>query len=228
MKKLLTSSVLAMTALAGTSTPALADLSANVGYASEYYFRGIKQKESSASGGIDYENSGFYIGTWAADVGDGLEIDGYLGYGMEFDGGFSASVGFTTYQYTGDTFDSEYNEFNLNLGYDFVSLEYSVGTQDEAGSGANAGGAEFGFGDVDYSFIKLTVEKNGFYASYGDFGKDSDGDYFEFGYGAEVGGFDLGVAAIFSSDELSDQIDSNGNANESEALIFTLGKTFDL
>ena len=225
MKKLLASSVIAATALLGVSAPAIADLSANVGYASEYYFRGILQKESSASAGLDYENSGFYVGTWAADVGDGLEIDGYLGYGMEFDGGFSASIGFTTYQYTGDTFDSEYNEFNLNLGFNIVSLEYSVGTQDAADSGPNAGGPPE---DVDYDFIKLTVEQNGFYASYGSFGDDADGDYFEFGYGTEVGGFDLGIAAIFSSDELSDQIDADGGANESEALVFTLGKTFDL
>ena len=32
---------------------------------------------SSASAGVDYEEGGFYIGTWAADVGDGLEIDGH-------------------------------------------------------------------------------------------------------------------------------------------------------
>ena len=225
MKKLLASSVIAATALAGVAAPAMADLSANVGYASEYYFRGILQKSSSASAGLDYENAGFYVGTWAADVGDGLEIDGYLGYGMEFEGGFSVGAGFTTYQYTGDTFDSEYNEFNLYLGFNIVSLEYTVGTQDEADSGPNAGGPPE---DVDYDFIKLTVEQNGFYASYGSFGDDADGDYFEFGYGTEVGGFDLGIAAIFSSDELSDQIDADGDANESEALVFTLGKTFDL
>ena len=32
--------------------------------------------------GADYENGGFYIGTWAADVGDGLEVDYYFGYGV--------------------------------------------------------------------------------------------------------------------------------------------------
>ena len=62
-----------------------ADWSANVGWASDYYYRGILQKSSSASGGLDFEHSGFYAGVWAADVGeltgDGLEIDGYLGYG---------------------------------------------------------------------------------------------------------------------------------------------------
>ena len=63
--------------LAGT---AQADLSANLGFASEYHYRGIFQKNSSASGGLDYEAGGFYAGTWAADVGDGLEVDGYFGF----------------------------------------------------------------------------------------------------------------------------------------------------
>jgi len=38
---------------------AQADWSANLGYASEYHYRGILQKNSSANGGIDYEAGGF-------------------------------------------------------------------------------------------------------------------------------------------------------------------------
>ena len=37
---------------------------------------------------------------------------------------------------------------------------------------------------------------------------------------------DIGVAAIFSSEELSDQADSAENPDESQALIFTIGKSF--
>ena len=112
----------------GTAQVATADVSYYVGYVSEYYFRGILQKSSSASAGIDYEENGFYVGAWGADVGDGIEYDIYLGYGIETEAGFSASLGYTTYQYTGDTFDDEYNEGNLNLGYGIFSLEYSKGT----------------------------------------------------------------------------------------------------
>ena len=78
------------------------------------------RRTSSASAGADYENGGFYVGTWAADVGDGLEVDLYAGYGFETEAGFSASVGFTGYYYTGE-FDDTYEEFNLNLGYSWVS-----------------------------------------------------------------------------------------------------------
>ena len=55
------------------ATQAQADVSANLGFASEYYYRGIFQESTSANGGLDYESGGFYAGTWAADVGDGLD-----------------------------------------------------------------------------------------------------------------------------------------------------------
>ena len=96
------------------TTTAQADLTGNLGYMSEYHFRGILQKVSSVSGGLDYESGGFYVGTWAADVGDGLEVDGYFGYGADV-GDVSLSVGYTGYFYTGD-FDDTYQEINLGAG----------------------------------------------------------------------------------------------------------------
>ena len=198
-----------------TASVASAEISYNIGFASEYYFRGILQKESSASAGLDYENSGFYIGTWAADVGDGLEIDGYLGYGIETESGISASVGFTGYYYTGE-FDDTYEEINLNLGYSLFSLEYSVGEYDN-----------FDGPTLDYWFLAGTVElENGLYATYGNFGDDADGDYIELGWGTTISEIDFGVAFIYSSDELSDQLDDKGRDTESEALVFTIGKSF--
>lgn len=206
--------VVALSALSATNAYAEGEVSYNVGFASEYYFRGIKQKESSASAGVDYENGGFYVGTWAADVGDGLEVDGYFGYGIETESGFSASLGFTGYYYTGE-FDDTYEEINLNLGYGMASLEYSVGEWD-------------GFGaESDYDFIALTLEaENGFYGTFGSFGKDADGEYIELGWGTTIADIDFGVAAIFNSDEISDELDDDGDPTEGEAIIFTIGKSF--
>ena len=203
---------LASTALA--STTALAEVSYNVGWASEYYFRGILQKTSSGSAGIDYEESGFYVGSWAADVGDGLEVDGYFGYGIETEEGFSASLGFTGYYYTGE-FDDTYEEINLNLGYGVFGLEYSNGSYD-------------GFGaEQDYDFLALTIAgENGFYGTYGMWGDDFDGNYLEVGYGFSVMEVDFGVAAIFNDDQLSDQLDSSGNPDNGQALVFTISKSF--
>ena len=153
-----TSIILATSALASTSVSALEveGLSANVGVVSQYIFRGIVQTDTaSASAGVDYENSGFYVGAWAADVQEGLEIDLYGGYGGELDNGLGYSLGFTTYQYTGD-FDTSYNEVNLGLSYGMFSVSYNVGEWEvEAGP------------DQDYDFLSATVEHEGFYATYG-------------------------------------------------------------
>ena len=201
-------------AMVSTKAHAEGEVSYNVGFASEYYYRGILQNDSSASAGIDYEDGGFYVGAWTADVGDGLEVDGYFGSGVETESGFSVGVGFTGYYYTGE-FDDTYEEINLSIGYSMVSLEYSVGEWD-------------GFDDeADYDFLAVTVEgDNGFYGKYGTFGKDFDGDYIELGWGTTITEIDFGIAAILNSDELSDELDSDGDPTEGEAIIFTIEKTF--
>ena len=206
MKTLIKTAVIA-TALS-MSTLAQADWSANVGYASEYHFRGILQKNSSASGGVDFEEGGFYIGTWAADVGDGLEVDGYFGYGADV-GDVSLSIGFTGYYYTGD-FDDTYQEINLGAGFGPLSLDIAIGEYDN-----------FTGPTQDYTFAALTyAAENGFYGTFGTFSQDADGDYLELGYGTTVAEVDLGVALIFANDDLV--------GDEEESLIFTIGKSFDL
>ncbi|MDN4503951.1 TorF family putative porin [Alteromonadaceae bacterium BrNp21-10] len=187
---------------------AQADLSANVGLVSDYVFRGITQTgAASGSAGVDYENGGFYLGTWAADVQDGLEVDVYAGYGIETESGLSLSAGFTTYQYTGD-FDSSYNEINLGLGYGAFSLEVSKGVWEVEGGD-----------DQDYTFIGLTAEaESGLYGTLGFHGGDFDGSYVEVGYGMEVGGFDTGVAIIAADSDLGGD----------ETLVFSISKSFDL
>ena len=148
------------------SSVATAEMSYNVGYVSEYYYRGFFQKNSSASAGADYENGGFYAGVWSADVGDGLEVDGYFGYGADL--GTSVSVGFTGYYYTVISTTLTRNQHQFRYGP--VSLEYSAGTWDGD--------------DSDYSFTALSADLGaGFSATYGSFGQDFAGSYFELGFG---------------------------------------------
>ena len=212
MKKSLLSialtSILATSALVSTSASAVEGLSANVGVVSQYIFRGVAQTDTaSASAGVDYENGNFSVGTWVADVQDGLEVDFYGSYGLELDGGFGLSAGFTSYQYTGD-FDTQYNEINLGASYEFLSIAYSVGTWEVEGGS-----------DQDYDFLSVTAEYEGFYGTYGTWGDEFDGDYIEVGYGTEVSGFDIGVALIANSKELN-----GGEADET--LVFSIGKSF--
>lgn len=197
------------------SAAANAQASANIGWASEYHFRGILQKVSSASGGLDYESGGFYVGTWAADVGDGLEVDGYFGYGGDFDD-FSYSIGYTGYFYTGD-FDDTYQEINLGGGFAGLSLDVAIGRYDN-----------FTGPTLDYTFAALTYEYEGFYGTFGTFSQDFDGDYLELGYGTTIAEIDFGVMLIFANDDLIGDINEDGIPDDDTSLIFTIGKSFDL
>jgi uncharacterized protein (TIGR02001 family) len=213
MNKLFKSIILL--ALAGT---AQADLSANLGYMSEYHFRGILQKVSSTSGGLDYESGGLYVGTWAADVGDGLEVDGYFGYGADV-GDVSLSIGYTGYFYTGD-FDETYQEINLGAGFGMLSLDVAVGEYDGDFDSITPGDQD------QYTFVSLTLEHEGFYGTLGAFSQDADGEYLELGYGTTVAEIDLGVAAIYASEELA--LVGEGILDDTVSLVFSLGKSFDI
>ena len=186
---------------------AQAEWSANAGFASEYYYRGIFQESSSASGGLDFESGGFYAGTWAADVGDGLEVDFYGGYGAEV-GDFSYSIGGTLYHYTGD-FDDTYLELNLGAGFGVFTFDLAIGEYDN-----------FDGPTLDYTYYSVTAEKNGFYGKVGGFSQDFEGEYLEAGYGTTVAEIDLGISLVFSNSDLVGESD--------EAIIFTIGKSFDL
>ncbi len=144
-------------------------------------------------------------------MGDGLEIDGYFGYGGEMDD-FSYGVGFTGYYYTGD-FDDTYEEINLSLGYSFVTFEYSAGRY-----------KNFTEATADYGYYAVTAEYKGFYGKYAGFSQDFDGEYIELGYGTTVADIDLGLSLIANDKNLNVFSDTDGD----EALIFTVGMSFDI
>lgn len=191
------------------SNPAAADWSANIGWVSDYHFRGIFQSDSSTSAGVDFEQNGFYAGTWAADVDDGLEIDGYFGYGGDY-GDFGYSIGFTGYYYTGD-FDDAYQEINLGGSYAIASLNVAIGEYEN-----------FAGPTQDYTFVSLTVEHNGFYGTLGSFTQDFNGDYLEIGYGTTVAEIDIGVSLVLADDDLV------GTGDDDGSFFFSVGKSFDL
>lgn len=205
MKTLLRTGLVAT--LLGASGLVQADWSANLGWASEYHFRGIFQHSSSASGGLDYESGGFYVGTWAADVGDGLEVDGYFGYGTTV-GEVDLSIGYTGYFYTGD-FDDTYQEINLGAGFGILSIDVAVGEYDN-----------FDGDTQDYTYYAATLEKNGFYGTYAGFSQDFEGEYLQIGYGTTISDIDFGISLLFANDDLIGEDD--------ESLLFTIGKSFDL
>lgn len=212
MKKSMASIGLAALLLSTTTPILAADFSANIGYMSQYIYRGIPQSTSSAMGGLDLEAGGFYLGAWSADVDQGLEIDYYGGYGFNV-GEFSFGVGGTIYTYT-DDFDDTYKEVNLSAGWRWLTFDAAIGTYDN-----------FGGPKLDYQFYSLTAEYRGFYGKIGTFEDDFDGTYYEAGYGStllvqDLDLFDYAFSVIYSDSTL---LGGDSDTN----LVLTLSKTFD-
>ena len=212
---MLTKSAIACAIFAATSVSAFADTSATVGVMSQYFIHGYVQTQgATAYAHLDntYGNASF--GVWTTDVGDGLEVDVYGLYGVELDNGLSLSAGLTGYYYTSD-FSETWEEFKLGASYGIVSLDYRDGTYDAVN------------GALDYTFIAVTVKKNGFYGKYGQHGDAFEGSYFEFGYGTQVAGFDVGVALISIDDDIA-SFDREAGDKGSETLTFSISKSFSL
>jgi len=155
MKKILKSSLsLAMAALMSLSMfahagEAVADdhassVSYNIGYMSEYWYRGYYMSESSVSFGADAEMGNFYVGTWWADVDKGVEYDIYGGYNFSLMG-IPMYAGFTGYYYS-DNFDSDYQEINIGADMGFMSIDAAVD-----------GEYQLDAGDQGYQHYTITV-----------------------------------------------------------------------
>jgi uncharacterized protein (TIGR02001 family) len=212
MFKKATVAILILAATLYSAQSSASPFSANIGWNSEYIFRGIPQEKSSAFGGLDLEMGGFYLGTWGADVGDGLEIDYYGGYNLEV-GEFTFGVGGTLYTYTSD-FDDNYQEVNLSAGWNWLTFSAAIGSYDN-----------FDGPKQHYQFYSLKAEYSGFYGIIGTFADDFDGTYYEAGYGntltiKETDLFDYSFAVIYSDATL---LGGDSDTN----LVLTLSKAFD-
>jgi len=184
--------------LTASSSPYLyADTTANVGVVSQYHFRGIQQTAgASASVGLDYEDGAFSVGTWAADVSDGLEVDVYASYSFEVNDNLSFSIGATSYQYTGD-FDSAYNEINLGASISDFNVAYSIGKWD--GVVGNESATE-----SNYTILTLGYTLGSFTGTLGVYGDEAEGEYFDLIYKTKIGDFDIGVGLLISGSDLDD------------------------
>jgi uncharacterized protein (TIGR02001 family) len=207
---------LALTLLAPFGAEAQeAEVTANAGWVSQYFYRGILQKASSASAGLDVAVGAWSAGTWIADVGDGAEVDFYSSVGVDIGEGF-LSAGGIAYLYTGQ-FDDTYLEVNLGAGYGPLSLEYSIGQYEN-----------FGAGTEDYWFVGVTAEHEGFYGTVGGFGNDFSGNYGEVGYGFSAAELDFTISGILNDSALSKLKDGDGNPTPGVTLVFGISKEFGL
>jgi len=225
MRKLVMS-LLVTALLAPLSLSAQAEVTANAGFMSEYFYRGILQNTSSANGGLDVATGTFSAGTWAADVGDGSEIDLYAGVEIPLGESGSLYVGGTGYFYTGD-FDTMYLEGNLGLAFGPISIDAALGTHDEDPAD-----------DTKYFFLAVTATApNGLFATLGStaggyaelgdvFGDIFDNDlaaqYLEAGYGFSAAELDFTISGLWQNSVAA--LDATDNV----ALVFTVSKGFTI
>jgi len=191
------------------SMTAGAEVTGNLGWDSEYIFRGISQSDSSANGGVDWASeTGFYLGVWAADVDEGLEIDYYGGFKGQA-GDFGYTIGATYYDYT-DDFDDTYREINLGASWKWLSLDVAIGEYDN-----------FDGPTLNYEYYELTAERNGFFATVGSFQNDFDGEYGKIGYGTGLFGIDVTGYYVYGNKDL---LGPDGSSDQS--IVVQLNKSF--
>ena len=221
----MTKSILAATLLTAVLAPISAqaqgvEISGNAGWLSQYYYRGIPQKTSSANTGLNLALGDLGIGTWAADVGDGAELDLFASYGLSL-GDFSLSLGGTGYFYTAE-FDDTYLEYNLAIGRAPLDLGFAIGQYRTSPT------------PVNYWFLSATVaDESGFFATLGLFGGDDDfspknGEYVEAGYGWPGAGLDFSISGIWSDETLSGAVDAERDATHELTFVFGVSKTFSI
>ena len=183
------------------SLPSYASVSANVGFTTDYIWRGMTQSDGFAmSGGFDYAaDGGFYAGIWGSnvnfnDTGNGAEFDYYTGYAFETEGGVGVDIGYIKFDYPDSTPDIAFEELYLGLSVGDFGLLYAAG-QDTA---------------TDY--LEFSYAIGAFGISYGEY--DDIGDNLTMSYGFTCGSYDCAVA-------YSDFSDGGYGADE-DALTFSV------
>ena len=191
-------------------------VSYNIGYMSEYWYRGYYMSESSVSFGADAEMGNFYIGTWWADVDKGVEYDIYGGYNFSLMG-VPMYAGFTGYYYS-DNFDSDYQEINIGADMGFMSIDAAVDGEYQLDAGDQ--GYQHYTITVPLSFVGLPIDYQ--YQTWS--GEAITGHNHELHYGMTVSGVDVGLMVGRNID--TGHATGLEDNDDSTYANFTLGYSF--
>ncbi len=209
--------------------------SANVGFVSEYSFRGLAQSDErpAVQGGFDLSHtSGFYAGVWGSNVdfNDGdeatVEVDVYGGYAGEFNK-VTYDLGVLYYMYPGADSDLDYDfwEFAVSLGYDFEVVALSASYNYSPNNFADSGDAHYFSAAFEAPVFKgLTVNGHFGHQEIDDedaFGVDDYNDW-SLGLGYNLYGFDLALQYV---DTNLDETDECADGCE-ERVIFGVSRSF--
>jgi len=217
------------------------EISGNVGFVSDYVFRGISQSDESLAvqGGFDVShNSGLYAGVWASniDFNDGdeahVEADLYAGFQNTI-GQFSYDVGVIYYAYPGadNSLNYDFWELALSLGYDFDFMQASASVNYSPDYFASSDNAVYYAAGIDIPVVDgLTLsghvglqtieDEQAFFGR----GANSEENYLDWsiGLGYNLAGFDLSVQYVDTDlDEPVECLDGCA-----ERVIFGISRSF--
>jgi uncharacterized protein (TIGR02001 family) len=164
LKKALMAGAVAAAIMPGAASAADAPasphtLTGNVGFYSQYVFRGLAQTDEKPAlqGGLDYSHSsGFYLGTWASNIswlrdfgsyssGGSMEWDFYGGFKGTFGkSDFGYDAGLLYYYYPGSVtpgaVKADTTEIYGALSWKWLSAKYSYAVSNKVFGVANADG----------------------------------------------------------------------------------------
>lgn len=213
----------------------------NVGFVSDYRYRGMSQTEKKVAlqGGFDYSHeSGLYAGTWASNVSwfdawnpssqSSLEWDFYGGYKMPV-GPVTLDMGLLQYYYPGSQVDGVVSpntlEAYLGASWEFLTFKYSYSFSNLFGVSDSKGSQYFDLSasyDVGAGFIvgahfgRQHVANNS-WASYNDW---------KIGVTKEVLGVNVGLSYI-GTDSDDAYVSPNGRQQwGSDTWVLSVNKTF--
>ncbi len=160
-----------------TAVPAMAEVSGNIGAASNYMFRGtsFSNDDAAVSGGLDYaDESGVYVGTWTSNLGGGTyELDLYGGFAGEASG-IGYDVGYIQYMYP-EADDADYGELYASVSVDVFEAGFAYTVQSDVNTGPF--GSVYVEGDL-YLYVSAGIDLSDDWAVSGTVGHytfDEDG-----------------------------------------------------
>ena len=218
------------------------EFSANVGYYSDYIYRGGSQTQDGPAiqGGFDMgHESGFYLGTWASNLdfnnSANVEIDFYGGFGGELPNGISWDIGALYYWYPGvKAADDAGGDFDFYDVYAGVRYTFPGDLAPSIGFGIAYTPDYFGeVGDATYYTVDFGASLPGDVGLAFQFG-DQDNDeenragpsysHASVGISKAIGIFTLDLSYYFDIDDTK-EFWVRGN-DEPDALVFSVSSSF--
>ena len=120
--------------------------SANLGFTSDYIWRGLTQNSgrTAVQGGFDIAHtSGLSAGVWGSSIATGTEVDLYANYGFKV-AGIDASVGYIAYVYEGNS-QANFQELNVAATVYGITAKVSKEIANGAAAGATQGFSDYGY-----------------------------------------------------------------------------------